>query len=60
MSRLGAIAITALLWQYDTLEEVDKLRDVAQLGSALRSGRRGRGFESRHPDSSKAYCGITL
>lgn len=25
-------------------------RDVAQLGSALRSGRRGRGFESRHPD----------
>ena len=26
-------------------------RGVAQLGSALRSGRRGRGFESRHPDS---------
>ena len=25
-------------------------RDVAQLGRALRSGRRGRGFESRHPD----------
>src|SRR3984885_2854746 len=25
-------------------------RGVAQLGSALRSGRRGRGFESRHPD----------
>jgi DNA-binding transcriptional MerR regulator len=26
---------------------------VAQLGSALRSGRRGRGFESRHPDTMK-------
>ena len=26
-------------------------RDVAQLGSALRSGRRGRRFESCHPDS---------
>ena len=26
------------------------IRDVAQLGSALRSGRRGRWFESSHPD----------
>ncbi len=26
------------------------LRDVAQPGSALRSGRRGRWFESSHPD----------
>ena len=25
-------------------------RGVAQLGRALRSGRRGRGFKSRHPD----------
>ena len=25
-------------------------RRVAQLGRALRSGRRGRGFESRHAD----------
>ena len=25
-------------------------RGVAQFGSALRSGRRGRGFKSRHPD----------
>ena len=25
-------------------------RDVAQPGSALRSGRRGRWFESSHPD----------
>jgi hypothetical protein len=35
---------------------------VAQLGSALRSGRRGRGFESRHPDSclsSKAAVRFT-
>ncbi len=29
------------------------LRGVAQLGSALRSGRRGRGFKSRHPDQSR-------
>ena len=27
-----------------------KNRDVAQPGSALRSGRRGRWFESSHPD----------
>ena len=26
---------------------------MAQLGSALRSGRRGRGFKSRHPDCTK-------
>ena len=26
------------------------VRDVAQPGSALRSGRRGRWFESSHPD----------
>ncbi len=31
-------------------ETVTATRGVAQLGSALRSGRRGRGFESRHPD----------
>src|SRR4051812_3926545 len=29
-------------------------RDVAQPGSALRSGRRGRWFESSHPDNCKA------
>ena len=28
-------------------------RDVAQLGSALRSGRRGRRFKSCHPDHLK-------
>ena len=28
-------------------------RGVAQLGSALRSGRRGRGFKSRYPDQCK-------
>ncbi len=27
-----------------------RCRDVAQFGSALRSGRRGRRFESCHPD----------
>lgn len=30
-------------------------RGVAQLGSALRSGRRGRGFKSRHPDQRKCW-----
>ncbi len=29
-------------------------RDVAQPGSALRSGRRGRKFESCHPDTKKS------
>ncbi len=29
-------------------------RDVAQPGSALRSGRRGRWFESSHPDNQKS------
>ena len=29
------------------------IRDVAQPGSALRSGRRGRWFESSHPDLIK-------
>ena len=28
-------------------------RDVAQFGRALRSGRRGRVFESRHPDQKE-------
>lgn len=28
-------------------------RDVAQFGRAPRSGRGGRGFESRHPDHKK-------
>jgi hypothetical protein len=34
-----------------------ELRDVAQLGSALRSGRRGRRFKSCHPDSNKVNSG---
>jgi hypothetical protein len=34
---------------YDMIDE-QLHRDVAQLGSALRSGRRGRWFESSHPD----------
>lgn len=39
-----------MLWR-DILDlNVDVKRDVAQLGSALRSGRRGRWFESSHPD----------
>ena len=30
-------------------------RGVAQFGSALRSGRRGRGFKSRHPDDEETH-----
>ena len=33
-------------------------RGVAQFGRALRSGRRGRGFKSRHLDQSLAMTGI--
>ena len=35
-------------------------RDVAQPGSALRSGRRGRWFESSHPDSTIRYSSNIL
>ena len=31
---------------------------MAQFGSALRSGRRGRGFESRYPDAQKEEDGV--
>ena len=34
----------------DLWKRVVTFRGVAQPGSALRSGRRGRGFKSRHPD----------
>jgi hypothetical protein len=35
-----------------------RLREVAQFGSALRSGRRGRGFKSPLPDQrSRGACG---
>jgi hypothetical protein len=33
----------------------DRCRDVAQLGRALRSGRRSRAFKSRHPDHFFPY-----
>ena len=36
------------------------VRDVAQPGSALRSGRRGRKFESCHPDFVKASLSFRL
>ena len=35
----------------------NSLRAVAQLGSALRSGRRGPGFKSRQPDHHDASRG---
>jgi hypothetical protein len=40
-------------------------RDVAQPGSALDWGSRGRGFESRHPDQIpllelRNHCGMSL
>lgn len=36
------------------------LRDVAQPGSALRSGRRRRWFESSHPDLNPCISGLLL
>ena len=36
------------------------VRDVAQPGSALRSGRRGRKFESCHPDFVKTSLSFRL
>ena len=33
----------------------NRVRDVAQPGSALRSGRRGRKFESCHPDKKQLF-----
>lgn len=38
-----------------TRRQVHTYRSVAQLGRALRSGRRGRVFESRHSDFKKRY-----
>ncbi len=44
--------MTAVVWS--TLRPLREfhLRGVAQLASALRSGRRGRRFKSGHPDIS--------
>lgn len=36
------------------------MRGVAQLASALRSGRRGRKFESSHPDHIKWPCKLNI
>ena len=35
-------------------------RGVAQLGSARRSGRRGRWFKSSHPDQKMTVCTVFL
>ncbi len=37
-----------------------RFRGVAQLASALRSGRRGREFESPHPDQKKRLSALSL
>lgn len=42
-----------LLEKIVSLQTKISVRDVAQPGSALRSGRRGRKFESCHPDNVK-------
>lgn len=36
----------------------NRVRDVAQPGSALRSGRRGRKFESCHPDKKQLFWAV--
>ena len=41
---------------YCAFSIISAVRGVAQPGSALRSGRRGRRFESGHPDRWKATC----
>ncbi len=35
-------------------------RDVAQFGRALRSGRKGRVVESRHPDQAQSEMAVLL
>lgn len=42
------------------LSNADKHRELAQFGSALRSGRRGHGFESRIPDFFYAFSEMSL
>lgn len=44
------------LLRHVRLANIELQRGVAQSGSALRSGRRGRRFESSHPDLWSA-CG---
>ncbi len=44
IGRLGVLSV------FLAIHLIFVLRDVAQPGSALRSGRRGRWFESSHPD----------
>ena len=46
-------AVPKLFFRF--IEQV--FRDVAQPGSALRSGRRGRWFESSHPDFARRSFG---
>ncbi len=41
------------------IQPVRFYRDVAQPGSVLRSGRRGRWFESSHPDNINCLFAIT-
>jgi hypothetical protein len=41
----------SIFWKYNYICLPFK-RDVAQPGSVLRSGRRGRWFESSHPDKA--------
>lgn len=45
--------------QFKNMYNMD-LRGVAQFGRALRSGRRSRVFESRHPDFFVSYAFLTL
>ncbi len=51
-----------MLYNINAVFESVIYRGVAQFGRALRSGRRGRGFESRHLDQIKksANQGFTV
>ena len=47
------LSIVAAIHNQLMVNQLAAYRNVAQLGRALRSGRRGRVFESRHSDSSR-------
>ena len=55
--RTAAEEVPSSLRWYGWRASIAPRRDVAQLGRALGSGPRGRGFESRHPDHPDSTAG---
>ena len=54
ISRVSGVAARREIYQIKSFKFNNICRGVAQFGRALRSGRRGRGFKSRHLDQSRA------